>query len=100
MSDNNEERGVLINFLAGVGIGAIVGAAAALLMAPKSGSETREDLKKAAQDLSRTTEDLRKRSSEIIESAKTKVQQAYDAGREAVQKRRGETETGDKSTEA
>jgi|WetSurMetagenome_2_1015567.scaffolds.fasta_scaffold1836007_1 gas vesicle protein len=87
MSDN-EDRGVLLNFLAGVGIGAIVGAAAALVLAPKSGSETREDLKKAVQDLSKSTDELRKRSSEVLETAKTKVQQAYDAGKETLHKTR------------
>ena len=83
----NEEKGVVVNFLAGIGVGAIIGAATALLLAPKSGVETRDDLKKAVQDLSNSTEDFRKRSSELMDTAKTKVQQAYDAGREAVQKR-------------
>ena len=94
MSDN-EDRGVLLNFLAGVGIGAIVGAAAALVLAPKSGSETREDLKKVVQDLSKSTEELRRRSSEALDTAKTKVQQAYESGRETLQKHRA----GDKSEE-
>ena len=91
----NDEKNVVVNFLAGVGIGAIVGAGIALLMAPKSGTETREDLKKAAQDLAKSTEELRKRSSEIIETAKAKVQQAYDAGRETIQKRRTSEASGD-----
>ena len=84
---DNEERGVALNFLAGVGIGAMVGGVIALLVAPKSGSETREDLKKAAQDLAKSTEDIRKRGAEVIESAKSKAQQAYETGRESVQKR-------------
>lgn len=84
----NEEKGVVVNFLAGIGVGAIIGAATALLLAPKSGVETRDDLKKAVQDLSKSTEDFRKKSSELMDTAKAKVQQAYDAGREAVQKRR------------
>ncbi len=86
MSDN-EERSVVTNFLAGIGVGAIIGAATALLLAPKSGLETRDDLKKAAQDLSKSTDDLRKKSTELMDTAKIKVQQAYDAGRDAVQKR-------------
>ncbi len=39
---SNEKFG--IGFVIGVGIGAIVGAAIGLLTAPKSGSETREDI--------------------------------------------------------
>jgi gas vesicle protein len=99
MSDN-EEKGVVLNFLAGVGIGAIIGAGVALLLAPKSGVETREDLKKAAQDLSKSTEDLRRRSSEVFDSAKSKVQQAIDAGRETIQKRRTGEDAGDASTQS
>lgn len=91
MSENNEKN-VVVNFLAGVGIGAIIGAGVALLMAPKSGVETREDLKNAVQDLAKSTEELRKRSSEILDTAKTKVQQAYEAGRETIQKRRSSPE--------
>ena len=91
----NDEKNVVVNFLAGVGIGAIIGAGIALLMAPKSGVETREDLRKAAQDLSKSTEELRRRSAEIIETAKSKVQQAYEAGRETIQKRRSSEQSGE-----
>jgi gas vesicle protein len=96
----NQERGVMFNFLAGVGMGAIVGAAVALLMAPKSGSETREDLKKAVQDLSKSTEDLKRRSSELIDTAKSKVQQAYETGRETLQKKQAGEESGEATSEA
>ena len=99
MSDN-DDRGVMLSFLAGVGMGAIVGAAAALLLTPKSGPETREDLKKVAQDLSKSTEEFRKRTTEMLDTAKTKVQQAYEAGREAVQKRRGGGEASEPAPEA
>lgn len=39
-----DDKGVMVYFLAGVGVGALIGAAAGLLLAPKPGSETREDL--------------------------------------------------------
>jgi len=78
---DNEEKGVALNFLAGVGLGAIIGAGIALLFAPKSGSETRDDIKKAMQDLSKSTEDLRKRSTEMVESAKAKVQETLNKRR-------------------
>ncbi|MFN8139243.1 MAG: YtxH domain-containing protein [Fimbriimonadales bacterium] len=50
MSDNNDKN-VMLYFLAGVGLGALIGAAAGLLLAPKSGAETREDLSKKFDDL-------------------------------------------------
>lgn len=95
MSNNGDDRNVALNFLAGLGVGALVGAVAALLLAPKSGSETREDIRaaaedlkdkadKAMQDLSESSEELVKKSKEILESTKTKVQQAIDAGKQAV----------------
>ena len=34
----------MVYFLAGVGVGALIGAAAGLLLAPKAGTETREEL--------------------------------------------------------
>lgn len=100
MAENHEEKSVLLNFLAGIGIGAIVGAVAALLTAPKSGVETREDLKRAAQDLSKSTEDLRKRSAEVLDSAVNKVQQAYETGRESFQKKRATGESEESASEA
>ncbi len=43
MTDRDNANGMLY-MLAGVGLGAIIGAAAGLLFAPKPGAETREDL--------------------------------------------------------
>ena len=40
----SEEKNVMLYMLAGVGLGAIIGAAAGLLFAPKAGSETREEI--------------------------------------------------------
>lgn len=85
---NNEEKGVALNFLAGVGIGALIGAGIALLFAPKSGDETREDIKNAMHDLSKSTEDLRRRSAEMVETAKAKVQ-------ETINRRRAGDESGE-----
>jgi gas vesicle protein len=46
------DRGdTLLTVLAGVGIGALVGAAAALLLAPQSGHETRTQIRGTADDL-------------------------------------------------
>lgn len=92
---NNEEKNVGINFLAGLGLGALIGAAAALLLAPKSGVETRQDImnatedlrakaNKAVQDLSVSSDELVKKSRELLESTKERVQNAVDAGRQAM----------------
>lgn len=43
MNDNNDSSAVLY-LLAGVGIGAVIGAAAGILFAPKAGPETRDEL--------------------------------------------------------
>ena len=44
LSRHDDDTNVLIYMLAGVGLGAIIGAAAGLLFAPKAGTELREDL--------------------------------------------------------
>jgi gas vesicle protein len=41
---HNDDSNALIYMLAGVGLGAIIGAAAGLLFAPKAGDELRHDL--------------------------------------------------------
>lgn len=106
MSNDREDRNVMVNFLAGMGLGALIGAAAALLLAPKSGEETREDLKhavddirakadKVIHDLSESGEELVKKSKEVLESTKLKMQQAIEAGKQAAARKREEVaETG------
>lgn len=64
-------------FLFGLG----VGAAAGMLFAPKSGEETREELRQRAEE---GREYLKRRSGELREQAG----QAIDRGREAVQGQR------------
>ena len=92
-----EDRDVALNLLAGIGIGAIIGAVTALLLAPKPGAETREDLKRAVDDLkeksekliddwSSTMEDQLQRSRKVFDDAKSKLQQAVDAGKKVVSK--------------
>ena len=57
MSNNNDDRNVLIYMLAGVGLGAIIGAAAGLLFAPKAGTELRDDLGGKLKELKGKTEE-------------------------------------------
>ena len=110
MNEHNEDKNVAMNFLAGLGLGALIGAATALLMAPKAGTDTRQDLKsatedfknkagKVVQDLSNSSEELVKKSKEIIESTRDKVQSAVDAGKQAMAHKKSEIEEAEESKE-
>jgi gas vesicle protein len=57
LSRHDDDQNVLIYMLAGVGLGAIIGAAAGLLFAPKAGTELREDLTDRFKELKGKTED-------------------------------------------
>lgn len=103
MSGNNEEKSVVVNFLAGLGLGALIGAATALLLAPKSGEETRQDIatkaddlrekaNKVVHDLSESSEELVKKSKELLETTKVKMQSAIDAGKQAMVRKNEEGE--------
>lgn len=54
------------SFLKGIFIGAIAGAVAGILLAPKSGAETREDLKKLAVDFGEKADELYAKASVIL----------------------------------
>ena len=101
--DEREDRDVAMHLLAGIGIGAIIGAVTALLLAPKPGAETREDVKKAVDDLrsrsekllsdwSATMDEQLQSAKKLYEDAKTKVQSAIDAGKKAVAQKKEELE--------
>jgi len=77
-------------FLAGLGLGALVG----VLFAPKSGSETREFIRTRATDgrewitnsgdsARQTVNEWIERGKEIVDRQKSQVQSAFDAGRQA-----------------
>ncbi len=58
MSNNEDNNSnAMLYMLAGVGLGAIIGAAAGLLFAPKAGSELREDIGNKFKDLKGKTEE-------------------------------------------
>lgn len=63
----------VMNFMAGIVLGGIVGAGAALLFAPRSGEETRKMLKKRAQDMKREVEDFKNKVQPKIEEVKREV---------------------------
>lgn len=54
---SNDDKNALIYLLAGFGLGALIGAVAGLLFAPKSGDETREELAGKLKELKGKTED-------------------------------------------
>ncbi len=55
--NENDDKNVLLYMLAGVGLGALIGAAAGLLFAPKAGTETRDDLSNKFKELKGKTEE-------------------------------------------
>ncbi len=52
----SEEKNVMLYLLAGVGIGALIGAAAGIMFAPKAGAETRDELAEKFRELKSKTE--------------------------------------------
>lgn len=71
MSNYNDDKNALIYMLAGVGLGAIIGAAAGLLFAPKSGDETRGELADKYKELKDKTEEwlAEQRAKHAVDSA-------------------------------
>jgi len=57
LARHDDDSNVVIYMLAGVGLGAIIGAAAGLLFAPKPGTELRGDLADRFKELKDKTED-------------------------------------------
>ncbi|MCX5809171.1 MAG: YtxH domain-containing protein [Proteobacteria bacterium] len=87
---------ILLAFL----LGGVVGAGVALLMAPKPGQETREQIKKLADEAKEKAEayieDVKSKAAtvvekgkELLEKEKTVISAAIDAGKEAYEKEKG-----------
>ncbi len=57
MSNRDDDSNALIYMLAGVGLGAIIGAAAGILLAPKTGEETRSEITEKYKELRGKTEE-------------------------------------------
>lgn len=55
--NEHDDKNVMLYMLAGFGLGAIVGAAAGLLFAPKAGAETREELQEKIKEIKGKTEE-------------------------------------------
>ncbi len=96
MAKEREASGVVVvERGSGVGafiLGALVGAVVALLVAPRSGAETRRLLKAKGRDLmsaaGEKAEELRELVSEGYDRSKARVEQTLEAARRAVEERR------------
>ncbi len=55
--NNSEDKNALVYLLAGFGLGALIGALAGLLFAPKTGTETREEIADRVKELKGKTEE-------------------------------------------
>lgn len=64
MSDNSSSSKVILALLAGAGIGAIMGAGAALLLSPNDGKTNRKKLK---EKINEWTEDIHEKTESIID---------------------------------
>jgi gas vesicle protein len=91
MADESKTYG-LAWFLAGLGVGALVG----ILYAPKSGRETREDLATGAREgteyLRARTKDAAQQVSTIVDKSKEHVGEYVEKGREVVDRGRAQWE--------
>ena len=88
-------------FFTGFLLGTVVGAAAALLLAPQTGEETREVIRERGIELQgrmgQTTEEARSRAADaqdrsrtLLAEQKSRLQDAIDQGKEAAQQKRDE----------
>ena len=57
LRDHDDDSNALLYLLAGVGLGALIGAAAGLLFAPKAGGDLREDIGGRFKDLKGKTDE-------------------------------------------
>ncbi|MDR3307185.1 MAG: YtxH domain-containing protein [Endomicrobium sp.] len=81
MSNNNKDT--LFAFI----LGGLIGAALGILYAPKSGKETRRDIKRFSEDVADTVkdlgEDLTEKGRKIYEEGKDKINEVFEAGKKA-----------------
>jgi gas vesicle protein len=80
-------RGHKVGTILTFALGAGVGAAAALLLAPKAGDELRDDIAHGASDgvnqVRSTGKDLKRKAQKIVALAQDNVQEAMEAGQDA-----------------
>ena len=77
MGTDDRDRNLIVTVLAGVGLGAIIGAIAGILFAPRAGVETREKL-------GETLQGLGTRLGDLSDEVGTRVRTAVKASRSAM----------------
>lgn len=94
--DRGTSATVLLAFLSGAAMGAV----AALLLAPQSGDESRDQLRRYARRAENDLRDLAGRAGEafedvvdqgkdFVDTKRSVLREAFDAGREAMRRERG-----------
>jgi gas vesicle protein len=84
------EKTDAIDFFAGFVVGALVGAAAALLFAPQSGEETRILIREKGVELKGRADELQVQAKERAEDLQAKVKEAVEEGKTAAAKKKEE----------
>ncbi len=74
-----DNEGQIVNFVAGLLLGAVIGAGVALLSAPQSGRRTRRRIRKAAVDLRDSASD---RWEDLADDVKRRVDDAIEGARD------------------
>lgn len=77
---SSEDKNALIYLLAGFGLGALLGALAGLLFAPKKGGETREELQAKLKELKEKTEEWVEEQKAKRTHASGKLESSEEAG--------------------
>ncbi len=77
-------------FFAGVIIGGIIGAAAALFFTAPEEDETLQPLREKGIEIKGKLEELEKKGKELLDEQVARVEEAVHEGKEAAEKKRGE----------
>ena len=89
MSDDRGAGGVMVAFK----LGAIAGAAVALLVAPASGEETRRKLGEKAREGRDKASEAARQGREFLRNQRDGLSTAFERGKEAFEQARGPKET-------
>lgn len=89
----HDEQGSGGGFITGLLLGMLAGAALAMIAAPQSGEETREQLRAKAREAAGGTNELLERGRTIVERARARVDGAVAEGMDAAEQQRNELQS-------